>query len=129
EFVLARHRAIAGFPVFVQSAYVTHEGCDTGDGGEKKMMGAATFQIQSKTALGDLAAEHGVADFEFVEMRSKCAPRNEFYEKLETFFVRGGDNRIGALDALAFMLQAEGGVLSGLKSKRAAGINANQPQI
>jgi hypothetical protein len=62
-------------------------------------------------------------------MRRKSALRDELDEKLEAFFVRGRDDRVSALDAVAFVLDAECGVLSGLKGKRAARVNTDQPQI
>ncbi len=62
-------------------------------------------------------------------MRREGALRHELDEKFEAFFVRGRNDGIGALDKLVFVIEAESRVLPGLEGKRAARINANQPQI
>src|ERR1700722_2075315 len=62
-------------------------------------------------------------------MRREGALGDELEKKLEPLLVRGRDNGVSALDALVFVIHAEGGVLSGLKCKGAAGINADQPQV
>src|ERR1700675_286892 len=93
------------------------------------MIGAPAFQVESKTALGDFAAEQRVADFKFIEVRREGALRDELDEKLEAFFVWGRDDGVGSLDAPVFVIHAESGILSGLKRKWAAGINADQPQV
>jgi hypothetical protein len=93
------------------------------------MIRAAALKIESKPALRDFAAKHGVADFKLIKKRCESALWDELDEKLEALFIWGRDNGVGSLDALVFVIHAESGVLSGLKSEWAAGINADQPQV
>ncbi len=89
----------------------------------------AALEVEGEAAFGDFAAEHGVADLEFVKMRRKRALRDELNEKFESFLIGRRNDGVSALDAFVFVIHAEGGILAGLKSERAAGINANQPQV
>src|SRR6202012_5805536 len=50
-------------------------------------------------------------------------------EKFESLFVGRRNDRVGPLEAFAFVLDAEGGVLPCEVLERAAWINADKPQI
>ncbi len=47
------------------------------------MVGAAAFQVKREPAFGHLAAQHGVALLQLVEMRRQRALRHQLDEKLE----------------------------------------------
>src|SRR5262249_35029122 len=54
---------------------------------------------------------------------------DEFNEEFEAFFVRRGNDGVGAFDSFSVVIHAKGGVLAGFEAERAAGVNANQPQV
>lgn len=124
------HGAVAGFPIAVEGAGVANKGGDSGDGGEEEVIGAPAFQIEGETALGDLAAQHGVADLQLVEVRSQRALRHQFDEKLEgAHLIRRRDDGIGTFDALVLVIHTQCRVLAGLEGEWPSGIHANPPQI
>ncbi len=65
KLVIAGHGIAAVFPILVHGACVTDKRGDSGDCGEEQMLGAAAFDVDREAALGDLTAEHGVAQFQF----------------------------------------------------------------
>ena len=93
------------------------------------MIGAAAPQIEGEAPLRDFAAEQVVADLQIVQFRSEFALGHELDEKLEALFVRRRNNGVGALDAFALVVNAEGSVLPRLEGKRPAGVHADHPQI
>jgi len=114
----------------MERAYIADKRGQPGDGGEEKVIGAAAAQIEHKAALGDLPAEQFVAGLQLVQMRRQLTLRNELDEELEpVLFVRRRDDGVGALDALAVVIDAEGGILAGLEGERPAGGDFYQPQI
>ena len=88
------------------------------------MICAPAAEVEGEAALGDFAAVEFVAFLELVEERSELALGNEFDEEFEeALFIGRGDDRVGALDALFAVVDAEGGVLACFERKRAAGID------
>ena len=72
------------FQSAIQRAHVTDNGdAHASDGGEKQMIGAATFQVEGEATLGNFAAEEGVADLEMIELGSEVALGHQFDEKFE----------------------------------------------
>jgi hypothetical protein len=93
------------------------------------VLGAATAQVERETAFGDFAAQKSVAHAESVEIRREPAVGDEFKKKFEKLFIRGGNDGVGALDALAVAFESESGVLAGTEFERATGIEAQEPQV
>jgi len=129
KLVAAGHGAVAAFPVAIKRSNVADKRRDAGDGGNQEVVGAAAAQVERETALSDSAAQKSVAYAESVEIRREPAVGNEFKKKFEKLFIRGGNDRVGALDALAVAFESESGVLAGTEFERDAGIEAQEPQV
>jgi hypothetical protein len=93
------------------------------------VVGAAAAEVEGKTAFGNFAAEEGAAYAESVEIRREGAVGDEFEKKFEKFFVRGGNDGVGAFGALAVAFESEGGVLASAEFERAAEIETEKPQV
>src|SRR6476660_7589742 len=94
------------------------------------MFGAAAAKIECEATLGDFPAQEFVAWMQFVEVWREFTLRNKLNKKFEPLLLIGRrDDRVGALDTLAVVIHAEGGVLAGFEGKWTAGIDLDQPQV
>src|SRR6202040_4090668 len=61
ELVVPGHGVAPILPILIERPDIAHKGCNAGYGCEQQVMRPATFQIERKSTLGDLAAQHSVA--------------------------------------------------------------------
>jgi len=69
-------------------AHVADKRGDPGDRGEQQMLGASASYVQREAALGDFAAQHGVAQLQSVEMGRERTLWHEFDKKFQSLLVR-----------------------------------------
>jgi hypothetical protein len=129
KFVVAGHSAFAAFPIAIKRSNVTDEWRDASDSRNQEVVSAAAAEVKGEAPLSDFAAQEGVAYAESVQIRSEAAIGDEFEEKLKKFFVRGGNDGVGAFNALAVAFESKSGVLAGTEFERAPGVEVQEPQV
>jgi hypothetical protein len=130
ETMLSGHGRAALLPILINRADIADVRRDTGDGGKQEMIFAAAAKIEREAAFGEAAKKQRGADMHGVEEGRKFAVGDAFDEEFQGGFIGGGADGVGALDALVtFEFDAEGGVLSGKKGKRSAGIDFQDEEV
>lgn len=129
EAMLPGHRCAALFPVLIDRANVANVRSDAGNGGEEKMIFAATAEIEGEAALGEAAEEKRSSGLHLVEDGSKVSLWNALDKEFEHGFVGRGTDGIGAFEAIFAVFDAEGSVLSGEIGEGAAGIDFQDEEI
>ena len=127
--VFSARRTRATFPIAIERARVADERGDAGNGRNKQVVRVAGLQIQQEAALSDFAAEQRVPRLQLEKTGRQATVGDELDKELKRLFVRGGNQRVGALGSSAIVLEAESGVLSRAVFEWSAGINAQNAQV
>src|SRR4051812_21951878 len=126
---LQHDQAHSGRGFLAQRSDDAHDRRDAGHRGDEEVVLVLVRAIELEGALRAVPKQHAIARPERVQPRRELPLRDPPREEIQLALRRGGDHRVGALDDLAAVFDAERRVLSGLEAHRTVGRDTHGPEV